>query len=170
MKNFMKHIGLLIVAMIAYTSSAYAQFDDVYFDPSKDMYTAGNDLAQTADRGTRSNVSSSSDQSYNYTRNNDRPRMDDGQYVYDDDEYDYYNEDYVAGNYHFDDYAYTRRINRFHRDRFFYDPFMYDDYYMMASMYNRHRFYNPYRYSGFYSPFYRPGLRFGLSFGSPFGY
>lgn len=169
MKNLMKHIGLLLVAMVAYTGSAFAQFDDVYFDPSKDMYTASNtDLAQTPARTT--NARSSQNQSYNYTQDNDRPRTDDGQYAYDDDQYDYYNDDYQSGNYYFDDYAYTRRLNSFHRDRFCYDPFMYDDYYMMSSMYNRSRFYNPYRYSGFVSPFYRPGLSFGLGFGSPFGF
>ncbi|MBY5958237.1 hypothetical protein KUV50_08855 [Membranicola marinus] len=170
MKNFMKHIGFLVVAMVAYTGAAYAQFDDVYFDPSKDVYAAStNSMAPTTSQRSNSNIGSSSDQSYNYTRNNDRARMDDGQYAYDDDEYDYYNDDYSEGNYYFDDYAYTRRINRFHRNRFFYDPFMYDDFFMMGSMYHPHRFYNPYRFSGFGSPFYRPGLSFSLGFGMGYG-
>ncbi len=166
MKKFMKHIGLLVFAMIAYTGAAYAQFDDVYFDPSKDQYTASTNLASNR---TSSSVGAQADQSYNYTRNNERPRMDD-QYAYDDDEYDYYNDDYALGNYYFDDYAYTRRINRFHRNSFFYDPFFYDDFYMMGSMYGPHRFYNPYRFGGFYSPFYGPSLSLTLGFGHPFGY
>lgn len=164
MKNFMKHIGLLVIAMIAYTGSAYAQFDDVYFDPSKDVYAANQGVAQNSGQRTNSNVGSSSDQSYNYARNDDRPRMDDGQYAYDDDEYDYYNDDYSSGNYYFDDYAYTRRINRFHGNRYMYDPFLYDDYFMMGGMRS------PYGFSGYGSPFFRPGLNFSLGFGSAFGF
>src|SRR5690606_33055124 len=127
-------------------------------------------LASTSDHSSRSTVRSSSDQSYNYMRDSERPRMDDGQYAYDDDEYDYYTDDYAMGNQYFDEYAYTRRINRFHRNRFFYDPFMYDDFYLMGSLYGVHSLYNPYMYSRFNSPFYRPGLYMSLGFGSPFGY
>ena len=163
MKNLKKHIGLLVIAMIAYTGSVYAQFDDVYFDPSKDQYAA----TSLASNRTSSNVDRAQEgQSYNYTRDNERPRMDDGQYAYDDDEYDYYSDDYAMGNHYFDDYAYTRRINRFHRNSFFYDPFMYDDFYMMSRMYGPHRFYNPYRYSGFFGP----SLGLSLGFGFPYGF
>src|SRR5690606_4617652 len=103
MKNFVKHIGLLVVAMVAYTTSVYAQFDDVYFDPSKDQYSASTNLAQNSDRNSGYD-DQATDQSYNYSRDNQRPRVNNGEYAYDDDEYDYYNDDYSTGNYYFDDY------------------------------------------------------------------
>lgn len=163
MKKIIKHIGIMLVALIGLSVNASAQFDDVYFDPSRDLYNVSNtnSYANANHNQRRGETRAAADQSYNYAQND--------QYAYDDDEYDYYNESY-NDNYYFDDYAYARRINRFHRNRFFYDPFLYDDMYMMGMMSGMMygSMYSPYRFAGIYSPFYRPGLHFSIGFGMPY--
>lgn len=159
--------GLIGVLVSVFSVTGFAQFDDVYFDPSDDMYQ----------RTSSEQVASGESDSYNYTR--DRGYADEDSYAYDDEEYDYYHES--NNNYYFDDYAYARRINRFHRNNFFYggfvDPFLYDMY-AYNSFYSP--FYSPFRsraYMGsyyydrhFFNPYFRPGFSFSLGFGSPWAY
>lgn len=131
MKRLFAFLPALMVAML--TTTAFAQFDDLYYDPDKDAGYFSTKVIQEADNN-------SSDPGYtggNYGNDDD--------YYYDGDDYDenygYNDDDY--------DYYYSSRIRRFHRpytgfgffdpcyvDVYNYDPFftpgvtilIYDDY------------------------------------------
>ncbi len=114
-------IHALWVLLLA-SFNANAQFDDLYFNPAKDRGTT-----------VKAKKVSQSDYTYNdYSEADTRDislRSSESDYDYDYDEYDYY-----------DEFAYSSRINRFHRpvnrrmpmnsfddwwyDDIYYDPFM----------------------------------------------
>jgi hypothetical protein len=106
----------ILIALLS-TVSLKAQYDDVYYDPSRDARKT----TRTESRNTPAT-----------TRNNDDNSASDYDDQYDQSEYYEYDDEY-------DDYQYSSRIRRFHRpvrgfsyydltyvDYYYYDPFYYD--------------------------------------------
>ncbi|MEP7268951.1 MAG: hypothetical protein ABI844_15090 [Saprospiraceae bacterium] len=106
---------LIILAMIAITWSAQAQYDDVYYD--------GSSIA------SRKKIKVSTDYTTSNYSNQDEVAYDDTNSDYDNDSYNYY-----------DEYSYTNRIRRFQRplvgrgfyDSYYLDPWNFDPFYYTA--------------------------------------
>jgi hypothetical protein len=136
-----------MLSIAFFTSSILAQYDDLYYDPSKD---------------TRNNLSASFYEDERQSQNVDRELA-----AYDDQNYEYNLEE--------DGYHYSSRIRRFHRPVGNYDYFspaytessFYDNCAPGRSIYMSGAFAH-----SFFSPFYGPsfGFGFGVGFGPGFGF
>ncbi len=157
----MKYFVTTCVAVLAllFSNAAFAQWDDLYFDPSTDQ-SIDNLAYRSNDRSEAS----------------DRRYVDDSDYAYYEDEYDYYN-DY--------DFYYTSRIRRFHRPLFgfgffdpvyidaaYYDPFMSPS--LSVLIYDDLAFRNFTRLRSWGDPFWGMGFnrwnRRGFGAGAGFGW
>ncbi|MCB0625884.1 MAG: hypothetical protein KDC43_18710, partial [Saprospiraceae bacterium] len=157
MKNNLIRACLFALLAVGMSTTAWAQYDDLYYDPNQD-----------------SDYYNSTSNTYSNDYGNDYDSYSGNDYDYDDDGYEYFDEY---------DYYYSSRIRRFHRpyygfnyydpvyvDMFYYDPFfnpgmtvlIYDDYwsYRSWSRWNRWN-----RWS------YGPGWNVSFGWGSPgFGF
>jgi hypothetical protein len=156
MKKYVLKFGSLFILAWLVSYSAWAQFDDIYFDPDADEYYV--DSYTTGKEGDT------------YVTEN---------YYYDDDDYDYYDreEDFYYS-------SRIRRFSRpFYYSAGFYDPFFYDPFYYGSGLsisfgnFNRwnrwnrwNRFNNYwYGYGNYYDPFFYGGRGYSV-FDSYFGY
>lgn len=171
--KFHKITALIVTLLVLGVTGVQAQWDDVYYDPDKDV------IVERTNR---------------YSSNSDRDFRDSRSY---DDEYGYYND------YDFYYTSRIRRFQRpmfgfgffdpIYIDALYYDPFMqpgmtmliYDDIYSRRAWARSSFWYSPFNrfnrfstFGGFYDPFFSPfgfnsfyGSRFGFGFGaSPFGF
>ena len=129
--------GMLFSLMVLVATQLQAQFDDLYYVPSKDRASLTSRTGTLSKNSASYNTFDDYDSYENYSSR---------QSSFDNAEFDY------------DDFHFSSRINRFHRVNpgfGFYDPFFMDPFYMDPFMYNRMAFMNPWMM--------RPG--FHMSFG-----
>lgn len=183
----MKALRFLVSAVmfvITFSSAVYAQFDDVYFDPKKDVlpesYAKADKYSGKTDYQRDEDYAVSGGYEGNKTINSGS-NYDDNGYSYDDGYDDGYQDGY-----------YTSRINRFHRYNNsgfgYYDPWFYNGFYdswafrpsvtfMYDPFFNYNRFYrnnfwwDPYGYNSWYGyPYGGYGYGFDPYFNSYYGY
>lgn len=182
MKTLRFLIPSLVMIGLVSSSSMYAQFDDVYYDPKKDAlpetYTRVDNYKENNSNNRYEN-SNSSNGTYNtsggYEGNN---TINSG---YDNESYEYqdgYDEGYEDG-------YYTSRINRFHRynggfggmyDPWSFNSFGYNDWMFRPSVtfgydpfFNYNRFYRSNSWWG-YGPYGNSFGFGGYGWGNPYGY
>jgi hypothetical protein len=123
----MKQYTLLTILVMMLTANiAQAQYDDIYYDPSRDTRKA------TPSRSTSQKEYRDDSNEYNTANDEQYYEGGDNYYEYDDD---------------YDDYQYSSRIRRFHRpvrgfgyydhayvDYYYYDPFYYDRFFMQPNI------------------------------------
>lgn len=168
--KFSRITALIIALLVVGVFSADAQWDDVYFDPDKDIIV----------EDYNNNRYSSSNDNYRQDRYNDRYSSS----YYND--YDFYYTSRIR-RFHRPLYGFGY-FDPFYIDTYYYDPFLtpgvtmliYDDFYSRRAMayggfwndpwmFNRFGF-NRWNSFGFNNGFYGNSLAMRMAFGSPFGY
>ena len=146
-------LPVMLLTGLTATSSLYAQFDDVYYDPAKDNLSDTYARVEKYDNNSTNTTSSGGYEGNNYVNNS----YDNG---YDDESYDY-QDGYDSG---YEDGYYTSRINKFHRYNGgfnnYYDNFGYNNGWMFRPsmtfgydpFFNYNRYYNN-SFWGFGSPY-----------------
>ncbi len=170
--KFYKITALIVTLLVVGAFGVQAQWDDVYYDPDKDVIVESTNRYSSRTDNTRSSR-----------------YYDDEQGYYND--YDFYYTSRIR-RFHRPMFGFGF-FDPVYIDAMYYDPFMrpgmtmliYDDYYTRRAWARSSFWYSPFNrfnrfnsFGSFYDPFYSPfgynsfyGSRFGFGFGaSPFGY